>query len=164
MQNIISCKSGASLVGHDQSGYVRPWGPSWMQLTYSYYVHLTNAVACWEVPLSTFWYVNEMTVMILCCLVQVWAEDTKSSRYSPQDKQNQLNTAPCNTKDCWHNSRPCTVHYTHRTVHEGATVTILTYGVPIWVEALRKSKNLTKYKRIQRLMNIKIAKAYRTVS
>jgi len=48
--------------------------------------------------------------------------------------------------------------------YEGAIVPILTYGAPIWVEAIRKSKNLTKYKRMQRLMNIKIAKAYRTVS
>jgi hypothetical protein len=39
------------------------------------------------------------------------------------------------------------------------------YGAaPIWVEAIRKNKNLTKYKRIQRLINIKIAKAYRTIS
>ena len=46
----------------------------------------------------------------------------------------------------------------------GATVSNLKYGAPIWVEAIRKSKNLTKYKRIQGLMNIKIAKAYRTAS
>jgi len=29
---------------------------------------------------------------------------------------------------------------------------------------IRKNKNLAKYKRIQRLLNIKIAKAYRTIS
>jgi hypothetical protein len=40
----------------------------------------------------------------------------------------------------------------------------LTYGAPIWVEAIKKSRNLAKYKRIQRLINIKIAKAYRTIS
>jgi ribonuclease HI len=39
----------------------------------------------------------------------------------------------------------------------------LTYGAPIWVDVLRKNKNLTKYKRIHRLINIKIAKAYRTI-
>jgi hypothetical protein len=47
--------------------------------------------------------------MILCCLVQVWAEDTKSLRYSPRDRQIQLNKAPCTTKDWWHNCTPCTV-------------------------------------------------------
>jgi len=52
----------------------------------------------------------------------------------------------------------------HKAVYEGAIVQILTYGAPIWVEALRKSKNLTKYKGIQRLTNIKIAKAYRIIS
>jgi len=55
-------------------------------------------------------------------------------------------------------------HKALKTIYEGAIVPILTYGAPIWVEAIRKSKNLTKYKRIQTLMNIKIAKGYRTVS
>jgi len=32
------------------------------------------------------------------------------------------------------------------------------------VKAIRKNKNLAKYKRIKRLLNIKIAKAYRTIS
>ena len=41
-----------------------------LQLTYIVYV-LTKAVTCWVVPLSTFQYVNEMTVILLCCLVQV---------------------------------------------------------------------------------------------
>jgi hypothetical protein len=41
---------------------------------------------------------------------------------------------------------------------------ILKYGAPIWVEAIQKNKNLTKYKKIQRLINTKIAKAYRTLS
>ena len=51
-----------------------------------------------------------------------------------------------------------------KTIYEGAVVPILTHGAPIWVEAIRKNKNLAKYKRIQRLLNIKIAKAYRTIS
>jgi len=51
-----------------------------------------------------------------------------------------------------------------KTVYEGAVVPLLTYEAPIWIEAIRKNKNLTKYKRIQRLMNINIAKAYRTIS
>jgi len=55
-------------------------------------------------------------------------------------------------------------HKALKIIYEGAVVSILTYGAPIWVEAIRKNRNLTKYKRIQRLMNIKIAKAYRTIS
>jgi hypothetical protein len=51
-----------------------------------------------------------------------------------------------------------------KTIYEGAVVPILKYGAPIWVEAIRKNKTLTKYKRIQRLINIKIAKAYQTIS
>jgi len=55
-------------------------------------------------------------------------------------------------------------HKALKTIYVGAIVPILTYGAPIWLEAIRKSKNVTKYKRIQRLMNIKISKAYRTVT
>jgi len=49
-------------------------------------------------------------------------------------------------------------------IYEGAVVPILRYRAPIWVEAKRKKRNLTKYERIQRLINIKTAKAYRTIS
>ena len=54
-------------------------------------------------------------------------------------------------------------HKAFKTIYEGAVVPILTYGPPIWVETIRKNKNLAKYKRIQRLLNIKIAKAYRSI-
>jgi hypothetical protein len=55
-------------------------------------------------------------------------------------------------------------HKALKTIYEGVVVPILTYGAPIWVEAIRKNKNLTKYKRTRRLINIKIAKTYRTIS
>jgi hypothetical protein len=55
-------------------------------------------------------------------------------------------------------------HKAFKSIYEGAIVPVLTYGAAIWVEAIRKNRNLTKYKRIQRIINIKIAKAYRTVS
>jgi len=55
-------------------------------------------------------------------------------------------------------------HKVLKTIYEGAVVPILTHGAPIWIEAIRKNKNLAKYKRIQRLINIKIAKAYQTIS
>jgi hypothetical protein len=50
-----------------------------------------------------------------------------------------------------------------KTVYEGAAVPILRYRAPIWVQAKRKERNLAKYQRIQRLINIKTAKAYRTI-
>ena len=55
-------------------------------------------------------------------------------------------------------------HTALKTIYEGAVVPILTYAAPIWKEAIRKNRNFTKYKRIQRLINIKIAKAYRIIS
>jgi hypothetical protein len=58
----------------------------------------------------------------------------------------------------------CLGHKALKTIYEGAVVPVLTYGAPIWIDAIRRNKNLTKYKRIQRLMNIKMAKAYRTIS
>ena len=38
------------------------------------------------------------------------------------------------------------------------------YGAPVWEKALRKQNILRKYQRVQRLKNIKIAKAFRTLS
>jgi hypothetical protein len=55
-------------------------------------------------------------------------------------------------------------HKALKIIYEGAVVPILTYGAPIWVEAIWKNRNITKYRRIQRLTNIKLAKAYRTIS
>ena len=49
--------------------------------------------------------------------------------------------------------------FSRQFTREQQSVPLLMYGAPIWIEAIRKNKNLTKYKRIQRLMNIKIAKA-----
>jgi ribonuclease HI len=40
----------------------------------------------------------------------------------------------------------------------------MTYGVPVWIKALEKECNRKIYNRVQRLINIKIAKAYRTPS
>ena len=59
--NIITCKSGASLVGHDQSGLSMALKTCHgLQLTCLHYISLTKAITCWEVPLSTFLHVNEM--------------------------------------------------------------------------------------------------------
>ena len=55
-------------------------------------------------------------------------------------------------------------HKALKTIYEGAMVPLMTYGTPVWEEAVSKTGNLVKLQRVQRLINIKIAKAYRTVS
>ena len=40
-------------------------------------------------------------------------------------------------------------HKAVKTIYEEVVVPVLTYRAPIWVEAIQKTKNLTKYKRIQ---------------
>jgi len=49
-------------------------------------------------------------------------------------------------------------------IYNGAIEPILTYGASVWEKALRKQNNLRKYQRVQRTTNIKIAKAFRTLS
>jgi len=46
----------------------------------------------------------------------------------------------------------------------GAILPLLLYGAPVWKGVLNSSCYKDKFVRIQRLINIKIAKAYRTVS
>jgi uncharacterized protein YvpB len=41
---------------------------------------------------------------------------------------------------------------------------LLLYGAPVWAEILKKSSYSKEVTRVQRLINIKIEKAYRTVS
>jgi len=55
-------------------------------------------------------------------------------------------------------------HKALKTIYEGAVAPILTYGAPIWVEAIRKNKNLANYKRIQGLLILKKPKSYRNIS
>ena len=49
-------------------------------------------------------------------------------------------------------------------LYKGAILPILSYGIPVWIEALRSQHNIRKHKRVQRMINIKIAKAFRTTS
>jgi len=49
-------------------------------------------------------------------------------------------------------------------VYEGALVPLMTYGAPVWEDALTKQRYLRKMQSVQRLINIKIAKAYRIIS
>ena len=55
-------------------------------------------------------------------------------------------------------------HRALKVIYSGAIEPILTYGAPIWEKALTKQNNLKKYHQVQRMMNIKIAKAFRTLS
>jgi hypothetical protein len=50
------------------------------------------------------------------------------------------------------------------TIYKGAILPLMTYGVPVWIKALEKECNRKIYNRLQRLINIKIATAYRTTS
>jgi len=55
-------------------------------------------------------------------------------------------------------------HRALKVIYNGAIEPILTYGALVWEKALTKQNNLRKYQRVQRMMNIKIAKAFRTLS
>ena len=55
-------------------------------------------------------------------------------------------------------------HEALHTIHKGAILPLMLYGAPIWIGAMVKECNKILYSRVQRLMNIKIAKAYRTTS
>jgi ribonuclease HI len=55
-------------------------------------------------------------------------------------------------------------HKALQTIYQRAILPLLLYGAAIWAEAMRFQYNRLKYIRVQRIMNIKIAKAYRTTS
>lgn len=55
-------------------------------------------------------------------------------------------------------------HDVMRIIYKGAIPPILSYGAPVWIEAINKKHNAAKIKRVQRLINIKIPKAFRTTS
>ena len=55
-------------------------------------------------------------------------------------------------------------HKSLKTIYEGALNPLLTYGVPVWEEAIAKKKNLRILQREQRMINFEVAKAYRTIS
>lgn len=55
-------------------------------------------------------------------------------------------------------------HSALKTIYQGAIVPMMTYGAPLWSPALRKQANCRKIRRVQRLVNIKMVKAFRTIS
>ena len=50
------------------------------------------------------------------------------------------------------------------TTYKGAILPLMLYGAPVWSRAMEKKCNRTLYSRVQRLINIAIAKACRTTS
>jgi len=55
-------------------------------------------------------------------------------------------------------------HKSLKTIYEGALVPLMTYEAPVWEEAINKQRLLRNMQSSQRLINIKIAKVYRTLS
>jgi len=53
-------------------------------------------------------------------------------------------------------------HDVLRIIYNGAILPILSYEAPLWTECLKNKHNAIKLKRVQRLINIKIVRAYRT--
>ena len=53
-----------------------------------------------------------------------------------------------------------------KTIYEGTLIPLINYGAPVWEEAAAKQtkKNIRMLQRVQRMINIKIAKAYKTIS
>jgi hypothetical protein len=55
-------------------------------------------------------------------------------------------------------------HAALTTIYTGGILPLLLYGAPVWSNIITKTCYRQKIARVQRLINIKIAKAYRTVS
>ena len=55
-------------------------------------------------------------------------------------------------------------HGALKTIYTGAILPLLQYGAPIWIKALAKASYKIKLIRVQRLINIRIAKSFPTVS
>jgi hypothetical protein len=55
-------------------------------------------------------------------------------------------------------------HGALKTIYNGAILPQLLYAAPVWIDSMKKEYNKTKYTRVQRLISLRIAKAYRTIS
>ena len=55
-------------------------------------------------------------------------------------------------------------HEVLKIIYEGSILLLLLYGAPVWIEALKYTCNRRKYIRTQRMINLRIAKAYCTTS
>jgi len=55
-------------------------------------------------------------------------------------------------------------HKALNTIHTGGILPLILYGAPVWRSVMNRACYKAKIVRIQRLINIRIAKAYRTAS
>jgi hypothetical protein len=55
-------------------------------------------------------------------------------------------------------------HAALKIIYTGGILALLLYGAPVWKNAINKASYKPKLIRVQRLINIRIAKSYRTVS
>jgi hypothetical protein len=55
-------------------------------------------------------------------------------------------------------------HGALQTTYKGAILPLLLYGAPVWIEAMQYKHNRQKYIRMQRHMNIRIAKVFQATS
>jgi hypothetical protein len=55
-------------------------------------------------------------------------------------------------------------HAALKTLYKGAILPLLLYDAPVWIEELKKECNKTIYNRVQRLINIKIAKFFQLLT
>jgi hypothetical protein len=58
----------------------------------------------------------------------------------------------------------CLGHRALNVIYNGTIEQILSYGAPVWEKAITKQYNLRKYQVVERMMNIKVTKALRTLS
>jgi len=50
------------------------------------------------------------------------------------------------------------------TICKGAILPLLSYGAPVWLEAMKHQHNRHKLKSVHRLINLRMARAFRTTS
>ena len=51
-------------------------------------------------------------------------------------------------------------HEALKMIYKGAVLTLLLYGAPVWIEGMKYEYNRQKYIKVQRLMKLRIAKAF----
>jgi ribosomal protein L5 len=55
-------------------------------------------------------------------------------------------------------------HEAMKTIYKGATLPLLLYEAPVWIDVMKYEHNRLKHIRVQHLINIRMAKAYCTTS
>ena len=55
-------------------------------------------------------------------------------------------------------------HEALKIIYNGAILPQLLYAAPVWIDSMKKEYNKAKYTTVQRLVGLRIAKAYRTIS